>query len=232
MPTQDQDTTKRQGEDPITILRPKYVQQLAYLETFFYSVVSIFTLTVGIGTIVFFILSILQLSRIIPMWLPYTLIFALSCIFMPPFIFETIKRNTAQTGYKFYQDHILFQHFQMLFFRQRGRLKYADIQDIFERSNIVQGYFGTGNVWILAPGTGIAAGRRFPGLKLSNIELNDDLTEFFEAIMFPENFVEQSPQQKTTATAKKDDEKPKSKSPRKKASGTKKSGKAGKTAKD
>ena len=185
MSEENTQTTPPSKEEPVLILRPKYVPAIAYAETAFYSFATIFTITVGGGILLFFIFSLFQLNGIIPTWLPFTLLFAISCIFIPPFIFETIKKNISHTGYKFYKDHILFQHYQVLFFRQRGRLRYADIIDIFERSNIFQSYFNVGNVWILAPGTGIAAGRRFPGLKISDIELDDDLTNFFEEILFP-----------------------------------------------
>ncbi len=173
-----------QDADGALVIRPKFVKEIAIAETVFYSVVGVFTLTIGLGIIALLVFSLLQLTRIIPMWLPFTAIFAATAIVLPPYIYDTIKKNMARSGYKFLDDHILFQHFVMLFFRQRGRVKYNDIQDVIERANVAQAYFGIGNVWILAPGTGLAASQRFPGLKMKSIELTDELTDFFEAVLF------------------------------------------------
>lgn len=171
---------------PLLVLKPKFVPALVYLETAIFSLLGIFVLTIGVGVLCVIIISLLQMSRFIPIWVPFTLMFALGCILIPAFVYETIKKNTKSTGYKFYQNYVSFQHFSMLFFRNRGRLKYRDVQSFTERSHILQNAYGVGNVIVLAPGTGVVTGQRFPGLKIRNVELTDQLTAFFEHTIFPQ----------------------------------------------
>jgi hypothetical protein len=172
-----------QDQHPFYTIKPEFIKNIALLETAFYALLITFVLTVGGGVILMLLLALLQLSGLIPAWLPFVAILVASFVFIPPWVYQTVKNNIEDSHYKFYRDHLTFQQYQMLFFKKRGRLKYIDIQDIVERTDLLRSRYDIGNVWFLAPGSGIAAEQGFPGLKMNHIKLSDDLSNFFERIL-------------------------------------------------
>lgn len=172
-----------QDQQPFYTIKPQFVKNIAVLEAAFYTLMITFVLTVGGGVILMLLLALLNLGGLIPAWLPFVAILIASFIFIPPWVYQMIQKNIKDSHYKFYRDHLTFQQYHMLFFKKRGRLKYVDVQDIVERTDILHSHYDIGNVWFLAPGTGVAANQSFPGLKMKQVQLNDDLSNFFEKIL-------------------------------------------------
>ena len=170
-------------QNPFRILHPTFIKNIAIAETALYSFLGIFTVTMGAGIVITLLFLILGLSKFLPLWLPFFAIFVATLIFIQPYVYKLLKQNHEDTYYKFYPDHMTFQQYQMLLFKKRGRLRYMDINDIIERTDIIQSRYNIGTVWVLAPGTGITAGQRFPGLKMSHIHLTEELSDFFEDIL-------------------------------------------------
>lgn len=173
----------KQDQQPLRIIQPEFIKNIALLETALFSTLIIFAMVMTGGVILMLLLTILHLNAFLPGWLPFFAILVAATLLIPPWVYKMVQKNSADSYYKFYGDHLTFQQYQLLFFKKRGRLKYADIQDIIERTDLLRSRYDIGNVWFLAPGTGIAANQAFPGLKISHIRLSDDLTDFFETIM-------------------------------------------------
>ena len=172
---------------PLYTLRPTYVPDILKLETLFYAFLLVFGLTIIGGMLIMLLTIILGLGGIIPFWLGFFAILVASAILIPPYVSKTLKANLAATACKFYDDHMLYQTFQWMIFRRRGRIKYSHIADIAERTNIFQARYNVGDIWVIVPGMNLEAGQRFPGLKIRNIRLNGELTDFFERVIFHNN---------------------------------------------
>ncbi len=169
---------------PILTIRPKYVEDLVRIEILFYCFIATFGLTILGGVAIMLVSMILGLGSLLPPWLGFFALLVACLIFLPPHIQKTIKSNMAGTYCHFYRDHLSYQNFQWLIFKRKGRIKYADISDVAERSNIFQTRYNVGDIWIIAPNMPLDAGQRFPGVKIRNIALNANLTDQFETIIF------------------------------------------------
>ncbi len=166
------------------VLRPTYVPNILKMETVLYSALLIFGATMIGGVLILLLTIMLGLGRIIPFGLGFFAVLVASLVLIPPYIHKTIKANMAATACKFYGDHMLYQTFQWLIFRRRGRVLYRNVADIAERTNIFQARYGVGDIWFIVPGMALEAGQRFSGLKIRNIRLSGDLTDFFETVIF------------------------------------------------
>ena len=176
----DNKTTQK----PILTLRPKYVPDLVRIEILFYCFLATFALTILGGVFIMLISLLFGLGNILPPWLGFFALLVACVIFLPPFIKKTLKSNMASTFCNFYSDHLLYQTYQLLIFKRRGRIKYSDISDITERSNLFQNRYDIGDIWVIAPNMPMDAGQRFPGIKIRSIKLTSELTEMFERVIF------------------------------------------------
>lgn len=170
--------------DPILTLRPKFVPDVVRLEILFYAFLATFALTILGGVFIMLVSLLFGLGNLIPPWLGFFALLVACVILLPGFIKKTIQQNMASTFCHFYNDHLLYQTYQLLVFKRRGRIKYTDISDIAERSNLFQNKYNIGDVWVIAPNMPMDAGPRFPGIKIRNIKLTPELTETFERVVF------------------------------------------------
>lgn len=173
--------------DPILTLRPKYVGDLVRLETVLYCAAATFALTILGGVLIMILSMILGLGWLIPPWLGFFALLVACLVLLPSYIQKTIKGNMASSFCKFYADHLLYQNYQWLIFKRRGRIKYRDISDIAERSNVFQSKYDIGDIWIIAPNVPMDASQRFPGIKIKSIKLTPELTDMFERVIFQNN---------------------------------------------
>lgn len=181
---------KRTAPKPMFTLRPKHVADLVRMEVLYYCFIATFGMTITGGVLIMMISLILGFGSLLPPWLGFFALLVACVLFLPPYIQKTVKSNMAGTFCHFYQDHLLYQTFKWLIFKRRGLIKYDDVSDIAERSNVLQNRYNVGDIWVIAPGVPMDAGQRFPGIKIRNIALNENLTDMFERIVFKNTITE------------------------------------------
>jgi hypothetical protein len=129
------------------------------------------------GTFFFILFNIVGLGRFIQASGLYSTFLVLGLALSPALYFEVKKRAWARTAYNFHADYLEYQDFKFLLQRRRGRVRYRDIRDVYERASPLQSRRVLTSVYIVIPGFPSQMQLGMPGIKMSDLPESANLRE-------------------------------------------------------
>lgn len=156
---------------PLLSVRPEFNQTLTALECLPVAIVGAFMATLICGTFLLVIISFIGLGAIISGGMIFFTLLALSLAAIPPLFYEIKRQAYRKTIYNFHDDYLEFQNFRFHFNKNRGRVRYADIVNVAQRANVLQGRLGLATIYLYVPGM-MQSGRAFSGIIMRDIPDN------------------------------------------------------------
>jgi hypothetical protein len=166
-----------QKAPPLLSARPVFDQGLVIAES---AVAAALGATLGAilaGTFFFLLFNLIGLGGFVQAGGLYSTFLVLGLALSPAAYFEIKKRAWARTVYNFHADHLEYQDFKFLLQRRRGRVRYRDIRDVYERASPLQARRVLTSLYILIPGFPSQMQRGMPGIRMSDLPENAGLRE-------------------------------------------------------
>jgi len=173
-----------QNQQPLFILRPKFASTQTILEALLVTVMVTLTLTAIGGTILMILFSFIGLGKFFSASLIYYTIFFISLLTTPALYYEVKRKFIKRSFYKFFPDRMEFVQFGKFFNQRQGRLRFKEVTDIVQRSNIIEQRDKVQTIYIWAPNFGFSDNRGFTGVALENISRNPNVIQTIERVVF------------------------------------------------
>lgn len=151
--------------------RPTFDSKVAMIEACGIALASAVVGTLLVGTLLSLLFMLVGLDRIFPGWLPFFIGFLASVVIVPATYYEIKRQAYTKSIYNFYGDYLEFREFGLMMNRSTGRIRYAEITDIFERSNPLQQMQGLKTIYLAVPGYGLPDKYGFTGVRIRDVRI-------------------------------------------------------------
>ncbi|MDD9901143.1 MAG: hypothetical protein OXT65_09220 [Alphaproteobacteria bacterium] len=141
-----------QKKKPLLTIRPVFDSGLVSVEALLIGAAGTVGLVLFGGTLLFLLLTLLGLGGLVSASGVFIFCFVIGIALIPAGYYEAKKRAYRRTAFLFYESHFEYQDFRFLITRRRGRIRYEDISNIYERGNTLQGHRTLTSVYIEVPG--------------------------------------------------------------------------------
>jgi hypothetical protein len=173
---------------PRLVLRPYFDMGLNTVYAFIAAGVSLAVVPIVFGTVLYVLFLLLGLGAYVSAGFIYASLFVLCLAFTPAIFFEVRKRALKRTFFAFYDDHLDFEYWQFYLQPRRGRLRYAEIQDVFQQAGTLQAQRMLTSLFLHVPGLAQRMGRQggFSGLVIPDLKQSASnlsrVTDIIEAV--------------------------------------------------
>lgn len=167
---------------PLLLIRPQFDAGLAMIHSLVAGAIGTFVLTIGGGTFLYILLSLLGLGKFISAGHVYGFCLLAGVLSLPALFFEIKKKAYQRTVYHFHADHVDYRYYRFYLSLRRGRVRYRDISDISQQATTLQEQRRLATVYLYVPGMDY---RRdgFSGLKIPDLpRAQDYMTRIMDVI--------------------------------------------------
>jgi hypothetical protein len=157
---------------PRFVLRPYFDTGLNTVYSFMAAGVCLLLLPLTFGAFFYVLFLLAGFGAFISMGVIYGTFFVLCLALTPAIFFEIRKRALQRTFFAFFDDYLDFQYWQFYLQPRRGRLRYADIQDVFQKAGTLQAQRMLTSLFLHVPGLALRLGRQggFSGLVIPDLK--------------------------------------------------------------
>lgn len=159
--------------EPLLVLRPVFDETIAKTCATVLGIGATILLSLVGGVFLFILLSAMGLGVLISPGYLFGLLLVSGVIILPALYYESKKKAYAGTVFKFYDRHVDYQFFQHHITRRRGRIFYADIEDVMQRANFIQEQKHLTTLLLYVPSMRVR-GNVLPGVKIPDITQTQD----------------------------------------------------------
>ena len=156
-------------------IRPTFVHKIAMIEALLVGIVGAVFGTVTLGVILTILFMLIGLGSFMPGGLAFMLAFVISITLLPAGYFELKKRAYQKSAFLFFADHLEFRDFNIFMNRNTGRIRYNEITDVFEKSNMLQQMEDIKTIYLLAPRYGLRDRSGFAGIKIKDVPIGQGM---------------------------------------------------------
>jgi hypothetical protein len=171
----ESESTKAASTKALLKIRPTFVHKIAMVEALLVGILGAVFGTVLLGVILTILFMLLGLGSFMPGWLGFALGFLISITILPAGYFELKKRAYQKSAFLFFADHLEFRDFNIFMNRNTGRIRYAEISDVFEKSNLLQQMEDIKTIYLQAPRFGLRDRTGFAGIKIKDVPIGQGM---------------------------------------------------------
>lgn len=181
-----------QIKKPLMTVAPSFVPRIIMWRALPWVLGGTFVLTVAGGTILWFLISIMGFGRAVSAGVPYFLCFVAGLTGIAPFYYELQRKIYARTFCHFFEQHLEYETYTLLFRHHAGRVRYRDISGMYQRSNFLQQRDNLKTIYLVVPEMDWQD-RGFYGVKLIDVPVGKGIGRRIQTLLDHEQAVAPAP---------------------------------------